>query len=197
MVSFYGRTAIELREENAMLMNAIRVSLAAVVAVGLPAMGEQQTEQPSRAAVIAAAKDIMNAAAVCALVTIGPDGAPQARMMDAFAPEDDLTVWMGTNRNTRKVAELRSDDRATLVYFDRDDPGYATLIGRVRIIDDPQEKRARWKDAWRDYYPGGPEGETYLLLQFVPERLEVVSVEHDIAAAPLAWKPAIVELARR
>jgi general stress protein 26 len=156
-----------------------------------------EAQEPSRAAVIAAAKDIMNAAVTCALVTNGPDGFPQARMMDAFAPEDDLTVWMGTNRNTRKVTELRADDRATLVYFDRDDPGYATLIGRVRLVEGAQERRAHWKDAWRDYYPGGPEGESYLLLQFVPEQLEVVSVKHDIAAAPLAWKPAIVELGRR
>lgn len=156
-----------------------------------------ETQQPSREAIIEAAENIMAAAVTCALVTIGPAGAPQARMMDAFPPEDDLTVWMATDRDTRKVAELRADARTTLIYFDRDDPGYATLVGSARLVDDPAEKRARWKDAWRDYYPGGPEGESYLLIEFVPGRLEVVSVKHDIAADPLAWKAAVVEFDRR
>ncbi len=156
-----------------------------------------ETQQPSREAIIEAAEDIMGAAGNCALVTIGPDGAPQARMMNPFPAEADLSVWMATNRDTRKVAEMRADERVTLIYFDRDDPGYATLVGRVRLVDDPVEKRARWKDAWSSYYPDGPEGESYLLIEFVPDRLEVVSVKHDIAADPLAWKAAVVEFERR
>ena len=139
----------------------------------------------------------MAAAVNCALVTIGPDGAPQARMMDPFPSEDDLTVWMATHRDTRKVAEMRADPRATLIYYDRDNPGYVTLVGKVRIVDEIAEKRARWKAAWRDFYPGGPEGDSYLLLEFVPDRIEVVSVKHDIAADPLSWKAAVVELERR
>ncbi len=47
------------------------------------------------------------------------------------------------------------------------------------------------------YYPGGPDGDTYLLIEFVPDRVEVVSVKHDIAADPLAWKAAVVELEGR
>ena len=171
----------------------ISAVLTLVIAVGLAPM---ETQEPSRDEIIAAAREVMAAAVHCALVTIGPDGSPQARMMDPFAPEDDLTVWMATSRATRKVAEIRADHRVTLIYFDRDNPGYATLIGRVRLVDDPAEKRARWKDAWSEYYPGGPTGETYLLLEFLPDRLELVSLEHDIAAAPLAWKPAVVTFER-
>ena len=156
-----------------------------------------QAPEPTREAIIAAAQDIMAAAENCALVTLGADGAPQARMMNPFPADEELTVWMATNRDTRKVAEIRADARVTLIYFDPADPGYATLIGTVRLIDDAAEKRARWKDEWSIYYPGGPVGETYLLIEFVPDRLEVVSVRHDIAADPLAWKAAVVELAGR
>jgi len=177
-----------------MIGNLVSAAIAAAIAVGLPTM---KAQQPSRDAIIEAGRDIMVAAVQCALVTIGPDGAPQARMMDPFPPEDDLVVWMATSRATRKVAEIRADSHATLIYFDRDNPGYATLVGSVRIVDEPAEKRTRWKDAWKDFYPGGPEGPSYLLLEFVPERLEVVSVKHAIAADPLAWKAAIVEFDRR
>ena len=136
----------------------------------------------------------MIAAESCALVTLGVDGHPQARMMNPFAPEPGLTVWMATNPSTRKVADMRTDQRVTLVYFDRDDPGYVTLLGDARLVNDPAEKRARWKDDWTLYYPGGPESSDYLLIEFVPQRIEVVSLKYGIASDPQAWKPAIVEL---
>lgn len=180
-----------------MSVNMIGAILMSATAVGFPAMEPPQAQAPGRDAIIAAARDIMAAAVNCALITIGPDGAPQARMMDPFAPEDDLTVWMATSRTTRKVPEMQADPRVTLIYFDREGPGYATLVGRVRLVEDVAERRARWKEPWSEYYPGGPEGPSYLLIEFTPERLEVVSVEHDIAAAPLAWQPAIVEFERR
>lgn len=177
-----------------MIYSFVWAGLAAAAAVGLPAM---ETQQPSREVIIEAGRDIMVAAAQCALITLGPDGAPQARMMDPFPPEEDLTVWMATHRDTRKVAEMRDEPRVTLIYFDRDNPGYATLVGRARLVDDVTERRARWKDAWDDYYPGGAEGESYLLIEFVPDRLEVVSVTHAIAADPQAWKAAVGEFERR
>ena len=150
--------------------------------------------EPSREAIIEAAHEIMTAAVHCALVTVGADGRPEARMMDPFPPESDLTVWMATNPGTRKVAEMRADRRVTLVYFDRGDPGYVTLLGDARLVDDPAEKLARWKDEWSLYYPGGPEGSDYLVIEFVPQRIEVVSVKYGIADDPQAWKPAIVAL---
>lgn len=176
-----------------MIESIVWLSLAAATAVGLPVM---EAQQPSREAIIEAGRDIMVAAAQCALVTIGPDGAPQARMMDPFPPGEDLTVWMATHRDTRKVAEMLAEPRVTLIYFDRDNPGYATLVGSVRLVDDVAEKRARWKDAWKDFYTGGPEAEAYLLIEFVPDRLEVVSVGHAIASDPQAWKAAVVEFER-
>ncbi len=177
-----------------MLDGAVLTTLAGAAAVGFLGVNN---EQPSREAIIEAGRDIMVAAAQCALVTIGPDGAPQARIMDPFPPEDDLTVWMATHRDTRKVAEMRAEDRVTLIYYDRDNPGYAALVGRVRLVDAIDERRARWKDAWSEFYPGGPENESYLLIEFVPDRLEVVSVQHDIAADPQAWRAAVVRFDRR
>lgn len=113
--------------------------------------------------------------------------------MDPFLPEEDFTVWMGTRRDTRKVRQLKENPSATLYYFDPEGPAYVTLIGRIEMVDDPEERRRRWKEAWEPYYPEGPEGEFYLLLKFVPSRVEVVSYPHEIASEPDAWKPAIVE----
>ncbi len=152
-----------------------------------------ETPRPTPEEIIAAGEAIMAAASNCALITIGPDGVPQARMMNPFPPEEGLIVWMATDRNTRKVTEMYADPRVTLIYFDQTDPGYATLVGKVRFVDDLVEKEAHWKPEWSAYYPDGQYGESYLLIEFTPRRLEVVSLRFDIAADPLAWKAAVVE----
>ena len=52
---------------------------------------------------VEAAKEIMTAAGTCALITLDDEGVPRVRAMDPFAPEEDLTVWFGTNSKSRKV----------------------------------------------------------------------------------------------
>ena len=54
-----------------------------------------------------AARQIMTAAATCALITLDNEGHSSIRMMDPFLPEDDFTVWLGTNPNSRKVAQIK------------------------------------------------------------------------------------------
>ena len=63
-----------------------------------PARGEDA----GRARLLAVAREIMQKARYCALVTNGPDGQPQARVVDPQAPEPDLTVWIGTHPATHR-----------------------------------------------------------------------------------------------
>jgi len=37
------------------------------------------------------------------LSAIGPDGQPQARIVDPFPPDADSTIWIATNPLTRKT----------------------------------------------------------------------------------------------
>lgn len=150
---------------------------------------ERPPAAPERAAVIAAAKEVMRAARYCALITIGPDGFPQARTVDAFAPEEDLTVWIGTNPVTRKVAEIRADPRVTLYYFDAAATGYVTLIGRAEIVTDVAAKDVHWKDEWKSFYSDGSRGDDYVLIRVRPVRLEIVSYTHNLLNDPRTWRP--------
>jgi general stress protein 26 len=143
--------------------------------------------------VLEAARAGMNRARHCFLITLDASGRPQARLMDPFEPEADLTVWMATHPATRKVGQLRNDSRATLAYFDAEGTGYVTLIGEGLLVDDPEERRRRWKPEWEPFYPDGPEGDDYLLIRFVPSRVEVMSLSDGIAADPQSWRPAILD----
>ena len=153
----------------------------------------QLTEQGSANAdqhLIAAAKEIMNSAGSCALITLDDEGVPRVRAMDPFVPEDDLTVWFGTNSRSRKVDQIKKDPRVSLYYLDKDASGYVIIHGRARLVNDPKEKENRWKAKWEAFYPDKTEG--YLLIEVTPIWMEVLSPPKGISADPVTWQPLVV-----
>jgi hypothetical protein len=105
----------------------------------------QPAAQPARAAVIAAAIDIVQKARYCTFITIDQQGQPQARIVDPLAPDAGFTVWIATNPLTRKVEQVRSNPRVTL----------SRRRPRQRCRDDQDRsgapgggQRIAW-DAWR------------------------------------------------
>jgi general stress protein 26 len=147
---------------------------------------------PGASRILEAARATMKAASNCFLITLDDSGQPQARLMAPFDPDSAMNVWLATNRKTRKVGQIRKNPRATLAYHDAAGQGYVTLIGKARLVEDLAERRRRWKPGWREFYPGGPEGADYLLIQFITERIEVMSISRHVADAPQGWQPAIL-----
>lgn len=147
---------------------------------------------PQTDRVLDAARATMKSAQSCFLITVDDQRQAQARILNPFDPEPDMKVWMATNRNTRKVGQIRRNPRVTLAYWDQAGAGYVTIIGRARLVEDLAERKKRWKPNWAEFYPGGPEGDTYLLIEFTPQQIEVMSGKHQIAIEPLGWKPAIL-----
>jgi general stress protein 26 len=98
-----------------------------------------------------AAKEIITAAKTCALITIDNEGRPRVRVMDPFLPEDDFTIWFGTNKKTRKTEQIKNNPKVTLYYLEPNNAGYVMITGIAELIDDDDEKEKRWKDAWRAF----------------------------------------------
>ncbi len=171
----------------------LNIVVLAIVALGAPL--SLAAEEPTREVVLSAAREVIESAGYANLITLDADGQPQARIMDPFPPEADLTVWMGTRSSTRKVAQLGREPRATLFYFDPAGPAYVTLVGRAQLVTDPAEKVRRFKKGWAAFYDDGPHGDDYVLIRFATERVEIVSIPHGIASGPKAWKPAVIALA--
>ncbi len=161
--------------------------------VAVPAAGQTATPQtPARADLLRAAREIMQAARYCALITVDDAGRPRARTMDAFAPDENMIVWMATNPKTRKVAEIRRDPRVTLYYYDAASQSYVTISGGARLVDDKVEKQKRWKEEWKGFYPD--RAASYLLIAVTPERLEVLSPSRGIGHDLVTWRPPAIEI---
>lgn len=132
-----------------------------------------------------AARKIMTSVETCALITLDDEGRPRVRAMDPFLPEEDFTVWMGTNANSRKVAQIKNDPRVTLYYLEDNDAGYVMIYGTAELVDDEKEKEKWWKPEWKAFYPDG--NEDYLLIKFTPEWMEVVSYTYDVHGDHDTW----------
>src|ERR1700752_5111931 len=150
----------------------------------------QQPKTLSRDELIAEAREIMTTTRYCALITIDSSGRAQARTMDAFAPDENMIVWFGTNPFSRKVAEMRRRPQVTLYYFDRENQAYVTIQGIARLVNDASEKARHFKDDWKTFYPD--RDKSYLLIKVSPLKLEVVNTKKGIVGDPKAWRPPTV-----
>lgn len=155
---------------------------------GTPGVFSQQPPpRLSRDTLIATAREIMGAARYCALITLDSKGRTHARTMDPFPPDGNMIVWFGTNPKSRKVAEVRRNNRVTLYYFDREGAAYVTISGLAHLVNDPKEKARRWKDEWKAFYPDRERG--YLLIAVTPQELEIVSEKKGIVGDAVRWTP--------
>lgn len=134
--------------------------------------------------VLAVVKNTLQSAEFCFLIDVNTEGRANARLMEPFPPEDDLTLWFGTHPKSRKIEELKRDNHLTVAYQFPDELAYITLFGTGEIVRDEILRRQYWREGWESFFPGGPGGDHYVLIRFVPARIEIVNHKRQIFAQP-------------
>jgi len=163
-----------------------------IILLSVPITVLSQDTEPVEASnikLVSAAREIMNAAGTCALITLDEEGRPRVRAMDPFKPDGDFTVWFGTNSKSRKVHQIKEDPRVTLYYLDSDASGYVMIHGTAQLVDDQKEKEIYWKSQWEAFYP---DKEGYLLIKVTPIWMEVSSTTRGITGDTITWQPPAV-----
>ncbi len=140
--------------------------------------------------VLQAAKGIISRAYFGTLITINTQGEAKARLMEPFAPEENFVIYLATNPKSRKVQEIRHNHQATLHYIDEPRTGYVSLYGNIYFVENDSVKKAHWKNGWEKFYPN--KSDAYMLLKFVPDYLEVISIRDSLNGDPKNWQPARV-----
>ena len=151
---------------------------------------EIKNTSASKAELLKAAKEIMISTGTCALITQDQNGISRVRMMDLFSPEENLTLWFGTNPNSRKVTQIKNNSSVTVYYRDKDDSGYVMIYGKAELINDQKLKNSYWKDSWKSFYPN--KKESYLLIKITPIWMEIVSPPRNIVGNSETWEPPIL-----
>src|SRR3972149_7656196 len=119
----------------------------------MPVKGIAQSELTSisRDSLISAAREIIKANPYCALVTVDSTGQPQVRTMNPFPLGEELVIWFATSRKSRKVTEIKNDQRVSVYYANHNNAkGYVNITGTAVIIDDKEllinMKREYWEN---------------------------------------------------
>lgn len=153
---------------------------------------EAQQSDHNQDSLISAAEELMLEARYCALITLDETGHPQARTMDPFPPDSNMVVWFGTNLNSRKVKEIKKNQKATLYYEAPNAGGYVILKGDAYIENDSEQKIKYWKSEWEVFYPKSKEN--YTLIKFIPVRLEIVDYTRKIVGDSVTWEVPSIDL---
>ena len=98
------------------------------------------------------------------LITQGGEGYPESRPM-ALVEREDRTLWFATSRASRKIGQIESDTRVSVLFVDSDRFNYASLHGNASVVTDPELEKTLWQEAWRDDWPEGPSDPDYVLLR--------------------------------
>jgi general stress protein 26 len=137
-------------------------------------------------------RTILEACEFCFMITLAKNGQPNARLIQPFEPEKDFTVWIGTSPETRKVDEIVADKRCTLAYQGNNGQGYVTLIGTATLDNSREARVGHWRGEWDAFYGGGPEGDDYVMVKFVPDRIELMDMGRDVAPEPYGLKAQVI-----
>ena len=79
-----------------------------------------------------------------------------------------------------------------MAFHDREGTAYVTLLGSAQIERDINKKRKYWREEWIGFIPQGPDGDDYVLVKFIPIRIELMSFGSGILPKPYGLKPAVV-----
>ena len=137
--------------------------------------------------ILAVGNDIIEKTYYGSLITIDSIGQPRARVMEPFSPEKDFTIWMATNPKSRKVDQIKNNPNATMHYFDKNQMGYVSLMGKAFIVNDETIKSQKWKEEWEAFYPN--QKEDYMLIKFIPETLELIGIVKSYTGNNETWAP--------
>ncbi|MBL7203387.1 MAG: pyridoxamine 5'-phosphate oxidase family protein [Desulfobacteraceae bacterium] len=88
--------------------------------------------------------------------------------------DENLTIWMATFVNSRKVAQIRKNPEVHLTTGVTDmetAESYLQIQGRAEILTDEKTKKAVWNDHLENIF-SGPDDPNYCVCKITPYRIE-------------------------
>ena len=107
---------------------------------------------------------------ICLLGTNGEDGFPNIKAMMNAKHEGINKIWLSTNTSSRRVHQLKQDNRACIYYVDDEDFKGLMITGTIDIVQDLKSRQMLWADGNERYYPLGVEDPDYSVLYFTAHK---------------------------
>jgi general stress protein 26 len=107
---------------------------------------------------------------ICMLGTNGEDGFPNIKGMMNLKHEGLKNIWFSTNTSSRRVQQLKKDNRACVYHVDEKHFRGLMLVGTIEILQDIESRKMLWTEGAEIYYPLGLEDPDYSVLCFTAKR---------------------------
>lgn len=132
---------------------------------------------PDQLATVAA---LMRDLDICMLTTRSADGLAARPMSNNGQVEYDGETWFFARRDSDKVVDIVADPAVTLGYIASERATWIAIEGRATIEDDAQQKRDRWFEELRRWFPDGPEDPEVVLIHATADRIRAWGREGDL-----------------
>ncbi len=126
------------------------------------------------------------------LITATSEG-PRSRLVQHLRVDEDATIWVGTSPRSRKVADITASPLACYSVEDRAAFAYLTIAANAAVSEDAAERRAKWEPGLAAFFPGGPEGDDFVLLRLSAARIELMNFAQRVHPDPYGLVPAVIE----
>jgi general stress protein 26 len=143
-------------------------------------------------AILSVSREIIKGAYFADFVSIDKKGMPKIRVIEPFFPDPQWQIFFGTNPKSRKVKEINNNPKTALHYFDKSRLAYVSLYGKAFIETDSLLRKKYWKESWKKFYPD--KEKDYLLIRFIPQKLEMIHLTKGYTGDSVTWGPHIVIL---
>ena len=136
----------------------------------------------NRDTVILAAHEIINETTYCGLVTVDSLGQPQIRTMNPFPVKDDFVIWFATARTSRKVREIKNNQKVCVYFANHlSAKGYVNINGSASVIDDKELLVKMKRDYWNGIHGWQ---DRFVLIKIIPRSIEVINYKHGLNNDP-------------
>jgi general stress protein 26 len=113
--------------------------------------------------------ELMDDQNFCLLGTIGDNGFPNIKGMNNLRHDGMKRIWFSTNTSSKRVQQLKKDNKACVYYVNAKKFKGLMLIGRMEILQDIDTRKMLWSEEAEIYYPLGLDDPDYSVLCFTAD----------------------------
>jgi general stress protein 26 len=114
--------------------------------------------------------EIIRGFSTAMFVTRTGDESLHARPMTVANVDENGEIWFTTGIDSGKVSEMLHDRHVAVVMQGRTQ--YLSISGKAQVFSDVEKAKALWSEAWRPWFPKGPEDPELVLVKVTPGMAE-------------------------
>ena len=117
---------------------------------------------------------------ICILTTRDGDALAARPMSNNGQVEWDGDTWFFARRDSDKVAQIEADPAVTLGYTATERGTWVSVEAEAELVDDANEKRARWFEDLARWFQDGPDDPEVVLIRAAATRVRGWSKDGEV-----------------